>query len=247
VLQNLVDIVDFFAAAKLINHVINEMKQFKRQVVFSLELPQTNSPSKADPGRRIAVGPIGYMKPQFWPEEDAARYEDYARKIVEFVRFLIDRGDTVVFVPGEAHYDQEIIGDILRRLGFDARAAERVERPKIESVADLIRVLSSVDIVVASRFHNLVLAHMLGKPTIALSYQEKINCLMRAAGLDAFCLGVSEFDVSSLKRHLAVADAQTADIRERLLRQSEDYRRRLASQYERVFALLGAEYSKVYQ
>lgn len=206
-------------------------------LAFSLDLPATKSERDATSGRRIAVGPIGFMRPDYWPDEDAAQYEVYAQKIVAFVRYLIDRGDTVVFVPGEASFDQDIIGDIIERLDADEYTAKRLLRPRIETVTELVDALASVDTVVASRFHNLVLAHMLGKPTIALSYQEKIDSLMKAAELDAYCSRVSLFDVATLKRQLASIEAEGPEIRERLLRQCATYRSELDRQYEVLLAL----------
>jgi polysaccharide pyruvyl transferase WcaK-like protein len=208
-------------------------------LAFSLEQPQECvSPLETAGRRRIAIGPIGFMKPGFWPREKEELYEDYAKKLVMFIRFLLDRGDTVVFVPGEAHYDRLIIDDIVKRLDLTALEAERVEQPAIETVTDLLAQLSKVNLVVASRFHNLVMAHMLGKPTIALSYQEKIDCLMQAAELPEYCFHLSDFDVQTLKERIALLEAEAEAIRAKLLLQCEHNRSKLLSQYDQVLRLL---------
>lgn len=210
-------------------------------LAFSLPLPEKSPEPTARSARRIAIGPIGFMKPDFWPEENPDQYEAYASKLVVFVRHLIDRGDTIVFIPGEAHYDQVIIGEILDRLELNQDAAERIERPKIETVSDLVRELSGVDFVIASRFHNLVLAQMLGKPTLALSYQEKIDSLMNAMGLQEFCFRIPNIDVPTLLQQTTSLEAQSAAIRERLLKNCALYRSNLSRQYEIVFALVDGE------
>lgn len=209
-------------------------------LAFSLELPRESVTSMETAGRRrIAIGPIGYMKPGFWPREKEELYEAYAKKLVVFIRFLLDRGDTVVFVPGEAHYDRLIIDNIVERLNLTALESGRVERPAIETVTDLLVQLSQVQLVVASRFHNLVMAHMLGKPTIALSYQEKIDCLMQAAGLGEYCFHSSDFEVPTLQERIVSLEVESEAVRARLSLRCEHYRAMLLSQYDIVFGLLG--------
>ena len=52
---------------------------------------------------------------------------------------------------------------------------------------------------VATRFHNLIFALKLAKPTIALSYARKIDSLMGDLGLGEYCLPAGSIDVEALK------------------------------------------------
>ena len=60
-------------------------------------------------------------------------------------------------------------------------------------------MLGPVAAVVATRFHNLMFALKLGKPTIALSYARKIDSLMGDLGLGEYCLPAGSIDVGALK------------------------------------------------
>jgi polysaccharide pyruvyl transferase WcaK-like protein len=208
-------------------------------LAFSLDLPSVDETTpRSAATRTIAIGPIGYLRPDFWPEQDAEAYERYAQKMVAFIRHLLQRGDSIVFVPGEAHYDQQIIGDLLQRLAPGERSAPRLRRPAIASVADLVSELAQVDYVVGSRFHNLVLAHMLQKPTLALSYQNKIDSLMSAAGQASFCFDVATFDVHTLIQHLDLLEEHAAEIKATLTARCTQYRAELDHQYGNMVALI---------
>jgi polysaccharide pyruvyl transferase WcaK-like protein len=66
------------------------------------------------------------------------------------------------------------------------------------SLHDLMRQMSQTDIVVATRFHNIVCALKLCRPAISLSYSKKNDVLMVQAGLGAYCQHVEQFDVDAL-------------------------------------------------
>jgi polysaccharide pyruvyl transferase WcaK-like protein len=52
---------------------------------------------------------------------------------------------------------------------------------------------------VATRFHSLIFALKLAKPTIALSYARKIDSLMADLGLSEYCLAAGSIDTEALK------------------------------------------------
>src|SRR6185437_1821407 len=58
--------------------------------------------------------------------------------------------------------------------------------------------ISLTDLVVATRFHNIVCALKMGKPTISLGYARKNDVLMAEMGLDAYCQHVEKFSVDML-------------------------------------------------
>ena len=50
-----------------------------------------------------------------------------------------------------------------------------------------------------SRFHNVLLALMLGRPVVSMSYNEKNDALMREMGLAAYCQTLDELDPARLR------------------------------------------------
>jgi len=86
--------------------------------------------------------------------------------------------------------------------------AVRVNRPDLAETAitaaapaDLAGVqqeIAQVDIVVATRFHNIICALKQAKPTISLAYAAKNDVLMRAFGLGDYCQPLGSLDVERL-------------------------------------------------
>ncbi len=113
--------------------------------------------------------------------DDRARSEQirssYIRGMTDFSLWLIDQGRPVRFLAGD-ETDAGVIREVMARV--------RVVRPGIDPAAmtfeaantlgDLMRQISSVDSVVASRFHTVLCALKLAKPTLAVGYAVEIRC-----------------------------------------------------------------------
>ncbi len=69
--------------------------------------------------------------------------------------------------------------------------------------------MALTDVVVATRFHNIVCALKMHRPTISLSYAKKNDVLMAELGLGQFCQHIETFDVDRLTEQfsLLVGDA----------------------------------------
>jgi polysaccharide pyruvyl transferase WcaK-like protein len=70
--------------------------------------------------------------------------------------------------------------------------------------------------VVATRYHNVVCALRMGKPTVSIGYSRKNDALLAEMGLSDFCQHVEHFDLDLLQ-------AQTA----RLISDRAVYERRI--------------------
>jgi polysaccharide pyruvyl transferase WcaK-like protein len=103
------------------------------------------------------------------------------------------------------------------------------------SVSELLSQLAGTDIVVASRFHNVLLALLLGKPVVAISFHDKVDSLMNAMGLTQFCQDIEHVDVDKLIHQLTTLEENSEGIKREVSRQSELYRRALEDQYEALF------------
>jgi len=104
-----------------------------------------------------------------------------------------------------------------------------------QSAGELLSQLVRTDIVVASRFHNILLALMLKKPVIAISFHEKDDSLMRAMGLTRFCHDIEHIDVDALIEQLTFLEEHIESIRCDLDRKTEVYRTALDEQYDAIF------------
>lgn len=164
-------------------------------------------------GGALTIG-LGVMAYYGWSGdagENMAIYDRYTEKLATFAIWLLQAGHTIRILIGE-ECDLRAVDDLTDSI---ARAASAIpeahtipegrvifEAPR--SLGDLMAQIASVDAVVATRFHNVLCALKVGKPTISLGYARKNDVLMEAMGLGAFCQHVERFDVEELKRQFGI-------------------------------------------
>lgn len=66
------------------------------------------------------------------------------------------------------------------------------------SFGQLVEQFSTVDFVSASRYHNVGLGLLLGKPVVSLSFEAKHDALMSDVGLGEYCLSLDDFSLERL-------------------------------------------------
>jgi len=193
----------------------------------------------ARPKRQVVgVGPIGYFRAGCWPEHDQVIYTDYLAKMTAFVAWLLDKQYAVVFLPGETHYDGLVIDDLKQALHASGvhPADDQIIMAPIQTLDELLNQLAHTDFVVGSRFHNVLLAQLLEKPVLAISYQAKIESLMSANGQANFCVPVSSFKLDQLKALFTRLENDCNSIKKQLAERAPIYSNALEGQYERIFA-----------
>ena len=72
--------------------------------------------------------------------------------------------------------------------------------PKTGSFRELMDQMNEVDAVVATRFHNVVSALKLGKPTVSVGYAAKNQVLMEDMGVGEYALSLADADAASIIR-----------------------------------------------
>ena len=186
----------------------------------------------------IGIGLITYDTSCTTTREKAETvYHEYVAKVATFVRWLIEHNYTVRFLIGDVVYDRRVLQDLrafLERSGLKYEDGQIIDEPA-GSVSELLSQLAGTDIVVASRFHNVLLALMLRKPVVAISFHEKVDSLMKAMGMTQFLQDIENVDVNKLIDQLAALEESAESIKCGLERKSELYRGNLEEQYEYIF------------
>jgi polysaccharide pyruvyl transferase WcaK-like protein len=189
----------------------------------------------------IGIGLITYDTSRTAPREKVETiYRDYITKVATFVHWLTEHNYTVRLLIGDVVYDKRVRQDLRALLeggGSNYEAEQIIDEPA-RSVDELLSQLAGTDIVVASRFHNVLLALMLGKPVLAISFHEKVDSLMRAMEMTEFRQDIENVDVIKLVDQLHELEENVESIGCRLKRKSELYRRNLEEQYEYIFKTL---------
>jgi polysaccharide pyruvyl transferase WcaK-like protein len=206
-------------------------------LAFSLPIAITSN--NHDSGRQgivIGVGVMNYHNRLDRSGNDDTIYRDYLGRLASFAVRLLESRYGVRVLIGDFVFDVGARRDLRRELeecGLSYNDVRIIDEPA-SSVDELLSQLSLVDVVVSSRFHNLLLGLMLGKPVIAISYHEKFQPLMTGAGLEEFCQDIEHIDVDELVEKVVRLQKNAPGIKLQIARVTQSYRIALDEQYERM-------------
>ena len=174
----------------------------------------------------IGVGVMNYHDRLGRSGNDGTVYRDYLGRLASFVVRLIEYGYAVRVLVGDVVWDRGVRRDLKKALeerGLKYEDASIIDEPA-SSVDELLSQLSSVDVVVASRYHNVLLALLLVKPVVAISYHEKFKPLLNGLGMDEFCQDIEHIDVDELLGKLARLQKNWPSIKLQIEREAASYR-----------------------
>jgi polysaccharide pyruvyl transferase WcaK-like protein len=155
-----------------------------------------------EPGDPQLVG-VGVMHYQ-GGNDDRARageiHEAYVSKMTKFVRWLLDNGYNVRLFGGDSRADHGVAERILASIeaNGDAHASPRLSAASMSSYSEMLIEMNRVGTVVATRYHNVMCALKLSKPTISIGYSQKFAALMDGMGVGEFAQFAAELDVDLL-------------------------------------------------
>jgi len=207
-------------------------------LVFSFPRPEVRRESRRRTGPVVGLGLMEYYGKGCRPEDGRAVYHAYIDKVTTFVAWLLERGYTVRLLIGDVVYDGRASHDVIGRLRerhvvYDER---RLIHGPVSSVDQLIFQLAQSEIVVASRFHNVLLALMLTKPVVSISYYGRKNeALMAEMGLAEYCQRIDDLDPGRLIEQFRALEERTETLAPFLEQKTEEYRAALERQYTAIF------------
>lgn len=156
--------------------------------------------------------------------------------MADFVCWLVEHDYNVRLLIGDFHHDVKVREEVVNAIKGRVVEVGRVVAEPILSVEELLRQLDETDLVISSRFHNLVLALLLNKPVIALSYQAKFDALMAELGLSDYCLPLGTVDVGSLTKLFEQLQNDAERLKPHIRNKIEKFREALDEQYAVAFA-----------
>jgi len=194
--------------------------------------------SRPRPARStVAVGLFDYRGRGQHGGEDAVAYRAYLDKIGGFVLWLLERGHAVRLLIGDLTYDEPVLRDVREWLAAHGgdRHSGRIEDEPARSVEDVMDQIAGVDLVVASRFHNVLLALLLGRPVLSIAYNEKNDALMERMGLGTYCDSIDRFALDLLCDRFEGLRREAPRLRPLILAKGAAFRRDLDRQYDALF------------
>ena len=160
-----------------------------------LELPPPAGIRAIAQGRTIvAISPMAYARPGCWPHEDRALYDRYVQQMSQVVSRLLERGCFLVIV-WSALSDVNVVPDLMGSLDEESkkRLAGQMHIPTITTWKDLVALLLDVDFLIASRLHSAILGFVAQRPTVAISFDPKVDWLMEDLGQTDYLLQIRDF------------------------------------------------------
>jgi polysaccharide pyruvyl transferase WcaK-like protein len=208
-------------------------------LVYSLRLP---APEPV-PGitERIVVGtnPVPFFDGRYWPTPDPQRYQSYVGKFARFAKWLGQSNHSVLFFPTQVRADVLTIRDIRAAMNGSGNSAHVLAGRPIQTLEDLVSEISRADLVVANRYHGILISLMMNKPVLGIAYHEKSRELLEQAGQGEYVLNISEFDTEELIERFQAMEANAPAIKRQIAARLAPLRAALEEQYDTVFGLIG--------
>jgi polysaccharide pyruvyl transferase WcaK-like protein len=194
--------------------------------------------------RIVCVGVMAYHGSNDDRRHAQDIYSCYVAGMKAFVRWLVDSGRQVRLIVGDTNgSDDEVVQEILADLRESRPDLDRssVIAPPVNCFADVMTAIQPAGSVIAVRFHNIVGALRLCKPTIAISYSAKHDALMAEMGFPGFCIPARALDRELLIRQFTELLKRSEQVRQTLTEHNTINERLLHDQFTELSAVLFPE------
>lgn len=202
-------------------------------------LPEAMLPYGENRSRRrrvVAIGLMPYAGKYSVADPRDKTYQDYLNHLVAFTRWLLAHDYDIRLIIGEVS-DGSASAEFKARLKASLGVFEEnriVDEPAL-SAEQLLPQIAETDVVVATRFHNIVIALILNKPVIAISFHHKCSALMTEMGLSGYCHDINQMNAGRLIEQFQEVVRDTEKLKSVIGRKVEESRRALAEQYAVIF------------
>jgi polysaccharide pyruvyl transferase WcaK-like protein len=192
----------------------------------------------------VGINPMPVYDRRFWNDPDSARYARYVGQLARFASRLMREHYPVFFFATQSS-DEAVISDVIAGLDADITAMActpgRVRRSK--TVAEVMQVIESADLVVATRFHGTVLALHAHRPVLGICYYRKTREVLEEMGQEAYAVDLDEIEDAELWRVFEVLASRCDEEARAIERKGEEVRALLAAQYDLVLDILAAPHA----
>ena len=143
----------------------------------------------------VAVSPIAYAKPKTWPRQDHATHDRYLQEMAKVLSRLAERDYYIVMVWSSLGDDDNVVPRMLEKLNDAERKnlADCMYIPGIRTWQELVSLLQEADFLLASRLHSTILGFVTQTPTIAISFDPKVDWVMEDVGQTDYLLHIHDF------------------------------------------------------
>jgi polysaccharide pyruvyl transferase WcaK-like protein len=222
-------------------------------VDLAFSLPESELPvsvgkiRSAAQGRSIiAVSPIAFAKPLNWPTPDRAVHDRYVQEMAKVLSCLSRHGYFPIVVCSslgdELGDDESVIPEILEHLDDDMKQSlsERSHFPEVKTWRDFAAVLREADYLIASRLHGTILGFLTETPTVAISFDPKVDWVMEDLNQADYLLQIRDFTAEQVLQTLERIKVRRFGVIDRLISYRKSILAPAAEQYDSLSKLAQA-------
>lgn len=208
-------------------------------LVFSLPgetMPQDQSEERRR--RVVALGLMVYAGKYSVADPSDAIQRRYLENLAVFTQWLLEHDYDIRLLIGEAD-DWTVLEEFksLLKTTPGRYDPERIIDVPARCVEELLPQIAATDFVVATRFHNIVLALVLNKPTIAISFHHKCASIMTQMGLEDYSHDINQMNAGRLIEQFTELAKKAEQLKPVIHQGVEQSRKALDEQYNLIFEL----------
>jgi polysaccharide pyruvyl transferase WcaK-like protein len=195
---------------------------------------------KTTNGRRpvVGLGLMGYAGKYSVSRPSNDTYLAYMENLAKVVRWLLAENYDVRLLIGDV--GDELVTQEFRRLLKQQQVCDDSDEGRVidepaTSVSELLSQIAATDIVVATRFHNVLFALLCNKPVIAISFHHKCESLMSSVGLSAYCEDINDLKADRLIVKFRNLQENASELRPMISEKVKEFRKDLDDQYRLLF------------
>ncbi len=163
-------------------------------------------------------------------------YLAYLDSLVAFAGWLLAKGYVIRLLIGDTGDRSALEAfETLLKTSCGAYDEGRIINQPAASVEQLLPQIAATDIVVATRFHNVLLALLLDKPILAISFHHKCAALMSDMGLADYCHDINHMNTGRLIEQFQAVEKNAETLKPAVRQRVEQSRKALDEQYELIF------------
>lgn len=205
-------------------------------LVFSL--PERMLPRDGKKGDKrciVGLGVMPYAGKYSLATAGNAVYRKYLENLVEFAEWLLAHDYSIRLIIGEVS-DRTATEEFksLLKTSLGTYEDNCVSDQPAASAEQLLSQIAATDIVVATRFHNVLFALLLNKPVISISFHHKCASLMAEMGLSEYCHDLNHMNAGRLIEQFQDLQKNAEKLKAAIRQKVEQLRKALDEQYSLI-------------
>jgi polysaccharide pyruvyl transferase WcaK-like protein len=189
--------------------------------------------------RRMGLNPMPIYDKRYWCDADDDLYSDYIDKLVALSGKVISEGYLLSFFsmqPRDFNVIEDVVAGLKEEQLLDSSSEYSID--VAHTVDQVVDIMSNYDLIVATRFHGVVLSLVLNKPTIGICYGKKTEEVLVDMGQSDYYSYFEDFSASDLMSRIHKLEQNKEKQTAKIVAKSVVYQDSLNRQYDTILGLL---------